>query len=993
MAVSAVGNLAIRSRPTPIDAKNAGVFAVLGVLRVGPTPGSTPGSDAQRTLLEALLLDRGEVVSSDRLAELIWGDDQPADPNAALQSHVSRVRRRLPESATIAAEGSGYVLRCDDDLVDAVQFGRHHEAGLQATTAHEQLAAAERALDLWRGTPFPELDDTRASAERARLTEAHTTLVELRAEALVRLGRPQDAIGSLESLLVDEPMRERAVSWLMKAYVMAGRKHDALGAYGRLRTGLLEEAGLDPSPELRALETDIITETYNGEPPQPDRPESAVADEPDLDAVRTTINLPISSFVGRDEDLRSVTNLLGTERIISLVGPGGVGKTRLATHVAAEAERNDEVDLVELAPLRHGEEVPEAIASRLGLQPQADRTPVERVIDGLGSRRRVIVLDNCEHLIEAVARFVEAVVQAAPGVTFLSTSREPLNIDGEAVVRVAPLGVTDAAVQLFLDRARLATNTDIDGEDRPLIERICQALDGLPLAIELAAAQLPIMSLQALHARLDEPLDVLRRGRRTSLDRHRSLRGLIEWSVNDLDPELRDVFAATATFAGPFTADAVALVLDRSSAATESALLELVDRSLVFVELTTPGPATRFVMLETMRSYAGELMEDRGLAERSATAHSNWILGLLDGASTSLERLAEVDAQSIISVHLGDIRVAHRRFLDRDDREHGLRMASALSHPAFFGMHSELFSWIAEAAEKWGASDHPLAESVLAAAGTGAWLAGDLELAAAFSRRAAAASAHSGLGAGRGAAEGRGDVALFSGDTGAAYSNYLEAARLAAAEGAPPRVVTNLCDAALAASYQSNTVDAMAAVTEAREVLGGHDGGSCRAWVDYTEAEVVADSDPLRARELLVNAIAMAERYNAGFVLGAARLTLTGVEMRSGDVQSAVTALIELLVHWRERGARLQQWITLRSAVELLVTLERHHEAAPVLGAILASDSNPEAGTPDARRLADSAQSIADNVSNAADALTEWDDDDLDDIVDRVLTVLDGLKG
>jgi non-specific serine/threonine protein kinase len=290
-------------------------------------------------------------------------------------------------------------------------------------------------------------------------------------------------------------------------------------------------------------------------------------------------------------------------------------------------ELNDDVDFVELASLRTASQLPESVATVLSIQPRADATAAERIVDAVGSRRRLIVLDNCEHVIEEAARLVDEVVRAAPNVTFLATTREPLNIDAEIVVRVQPLDADEAAIELFADRAAGLVRSAPGSEmSRSVVRDICRSLDGLPLAIELAAAQLGSMTLEEIAAGVDEPLEMLQRGRRTADERHRSLRNLIRWSVRELDEPLRAVFSATAAFAGPFSASAVAAVGGFSRSEAGAALADLVDGSLVVVDRS--GPLVRFRTLETIRAYAVELLlRDPGSRTTStnATASGCWV--------------------------------------------------------------------------------------------------------------------------------------------------------------------------------------------------------------------------------------------------------------------------------------------------------------------------------------------------------------------------------
>jgi predicted ATPase/DNA-binding SARP family transcriptional activator len=966
----------------PRSCQTGDVLRVLGSVDAGD--GTTLRSRAQRVITSALVLEAGAVVSADRLAELVWGDDQPTDPSGALQSHVSRLRRLLPPAVEVVAEGAGYRLRAPAEATDVGRFEAGCRDAAGAQDGDERFTAAESALALWRGAPYPDLDDTRAAGERARLTEARSSLIELEAESLIRSGRPAEAIARLEAMRVDEPLRERTVEWLMRAYVGAGRKTDALDAFSALRSELVEQMGLDPSPELRELERAIITEEFVGFPAA-----AAPAEAPS----QPSIMVPASAFVGRAREVESLVEMLGESRVVSLVGPGGVGKTRLALHAAASAAHSAGiVDVVELAALRSGHELPESVATALAVQPQANVTATQRVVDAAGSRPRLIVLDNCEHVIDDAAAFVDDVVRATPQVVFLATSREPLNIDAEVVVRVEPLAPDGPAVDLFVDRAAgMGSGTAIDEISRSLVAQVCRSLDGLPLAIELAAAQLGGMTLEELAADVARPLEILQRGRRTADDRHRSIRGLVEWSVQDLDPTLLTVFTATAAFAGPFTASAVAWLTELPRPVITAALADLVDRSLVVVD-SRAGPVARFTTLETIRAYAAERLAASDQLERISARHGDWALSLVEGIASDLERWADAESSGVVSVHLPDLRVAHQRFHATDDADRALRLAAALHYVAYYGMHGELFGWITETAERFGTSGHPDAETVLASSSIGAWQSGDLSAAADYSSRAARAVHPTAPGAGRGAAEASADVARFSDDHEAARDGYTRAVDRAREEGNTPRVVTNLADLATAAGYLGDLDGVRAAVAEARDLLGADDPVAGRAWIEYSEGEALADHDPAVAMSLLSGAVDLAEQSRAAFIIGVTRLTFTNLQLRAGDPADAMPGLVALIEHWRARGARLQQWITLRSVVELFLHLDAPREAAAVLGAVIGSATAAAPGGADAERLAAARETVLTDVPDADQLLATWAERDQDAVVDHVLKQLRAMS-
>ena len=917
------------------------MLRVLGVVEIDGH--GTPRSQAQRTMLAALALDAGVVVSRARLAELIWGDDQPENPDASLQNHVSRARKVLGPGMVIAATGTGYRLDVEADRLDTAVFDRRFRQACSSQPA-ERLEIVDEALDLWRGRPFDDLDDDRADAEVARLEETMLALRELRAESLLAQDRTLEAIGELERQRQEDPLREKVVELLMRAYVQAGRKTDALAAYQSLRTAMVDELGLDPSPEIRDLEAAILTEDLVAD--RTDPPPTAPAQTGHV------VEVPTSRFFGRGEDLERVEQALDDHRIVTLVGTGGVGKTRLAIHAAnALADRFGEgAALIELASVRDPAQLAEAIASGLDLPARAGVTAIERVIDALADRHLLLVLDNCEHLIDDAAAFVERAVRGAPRLHVLATSREPLNVDGERVVRTHPLAVDTTAIDLFADRAAAQADLVIDETSRPLVRRLCEALDGLPLALELAAARCSSMTLEEIAEGLEERFSLLVGGRRSAHERHRSLWALVDWSVRGLDSDLAAVFVPTSVFSGSFTAEAAAAVTKKSGPAVRLALADLVDRSLV-VEQLMAGRPTRYRLLETIRAYAAELFDELPEAAEITERHNEWVLGQVEHLPAALTTPDDVRAMDDLTENLSDLRVVHARFLETDDADRSLRLAAGLHFVAFFRMQAEMFQWVMQAADRFGDAEHPMAEDVLASASIGSWQAGDLEGARHFAERAMAVAAHLPYrGAGRAGHEATADVVQFTGDNHAALSHFEQALRLSRLGEDQLRVIVNLADLSMIAGYLGETTRADAAITEASQLVAGCGSISLGAWTAFAEGEAFAETDPERAIDALGRALELAHQTSAQFIVGVAGLTHTGLLARGGDPARVVNELVELMEHWRARAASVQQWITLRTVVDLLVRLGDSGEAAIVLGAVLASDEG--ATGPDAVRLA-----------------------------------------
>ena len=617
--------------------------AMLGPLAVRAEDGSPVEVTGARlrALLVLLALDPGHVVTTDRLVDGVWGDEPPAEAVNALQALVSRLRRT---GLTVESRPTGYRLALDPDDVDVHRFERlatHGRATLAADPATAGTVLRE-ALGLWRG---PALADAAgapfAQAPVARLTELRLAATGDRIEA--ELGNGADPVPELESLVAEHPLRERFAGLLMRALAGAGRTADALAVFARTRAALAEELGADPSAELSALHVELL----RADPPA---------------RARTNLRGGRNSFVGRDADLIRVTGMVGESRLVTLTGPGGSGKTRLATEVgrALVDRQPDGVWLVELAPVGDGADVPQAVLTALGLRAQLLVTgarsrgepveaPIDRLAGALSHRAPLLVLDNCEHLVADAAALADRLLGDCPRVRILATSREPLGITGETLWPVDPLALppTDAdprdaltfpAVRLLADRAR-AVRPDfvVDETTAPAVIHVCRALDGMPLAIELAAARLRTMSLDQVATRLDDRFRLLTGGIRTALPRHQTLRAVVDWSWDLLDDDERVLLRRLAIFSGGATLEAVEQVCaDTDRDRVLDLLTALVDKSLVLLD------GDRYRLLETIKAYGRERLAAAGEADRVRDAFVDWFGRLAATAEPHLRRAEQL---------------------------------------------------------------------------------------------------------------------------------------------------------------------------------------------------------------------------------------------------------------------------------------------------------------------------------------------------------------
>jgi len=693
------------------------------------------GGRRQRALLALLAVQVGRVVAGDRLVDELWAGEPPDGAETTLRSYVSRLRGALGDATPIRASAGGYALDAAPEQIDVVRFERLVRDG-QAALSHRNPRAAtqrlEAALSLVRGDPFGDVaGDGALGAEAARLEELTLHARELRNDALLQLGASGGLIDDLEGLVRAHPYRERFWWQLMLALYRADRQADALAAFHRARATLDEHLGLEPGEELRALEIAIL------------RHEVPPATPP---ADRHNLPTPLTSFIGRTAELADVARLLASSRLVSLVGVGGVGKTRLAIE-AATAARERFVDgawFVDLAPLADPELVAGHVGMLLGTREQLGRTPIERLIDHLRTSEALLVLDNCEHVRDAVADVAGQVLGACPEVRILATSRIVLGVPGEVDFEVPPLGVSRAAgatalrepdaepesdaVRLFLDRARSVRPGFIaDPATLETIAGICADLDGLPLGIELAAAHARALSPREIGARLHDRFQFLVSWRRLTPARHRTLRQAMDWSYELLAADEQRLLRGGSVFAGGFTLDAVAAVTMDGDVDSSLALLErLVEASLVTVD-TTLEP-TRYGTLETVRQYAArhlaEAAEDDDLRRR----HAAYFTECAVTYRATLDAESDVRSVAFLRRDRNNVRATLAWCRETGAWEQLLRVTGSVWRAWWFlGEVAEGRTWLELAIEHGSdAAPQALAPALLGAAGL-AWAQGDLD--------------------------------------------------------------------------------------------------------------------------------------------------------------------------------------------------------------------------------------------------------------------------
>jgi predicted ATPase/DNA-binding SARP family transcriptional activator len=679
-------------------------FRILGPLEVAEGDCLVSLAGAQRSLLGLLLLSANEVVSADRLIEELWGEEVPESGRTALQVRVSQLRKALGGAGgRIATRAPGYVLRVDVDELDLYCFERLVSEADGAEPA-EAAAKLRKALGLWRGAPLADLSYASfAQPEIRRLEELRLAASEKRIEADLELGRHADLVGELEMRVEEHPLRERLHAQLMLALYRCGRQADALAAYQNARRVLVEQLAIEPSAPLRQLEQAILRQEASLDLAATDGARAPlVAAVPESSRRPGPWNAPhnlpahVSSFVGRERQLSELRQLLSRARVITLTGVGGVGKTRLALQLAASmlGGSGDGPWFVDLAPLTDAALVAAKLAGVLGVPEQPGRSVPQSLIAGCRDRQLLVILDNCEHVIAEAANVADQLVHGCPRVVILATSREPLAIEGEHLYRVPALFVPPAssdpdrllacdAVRLFADRARQQRSDFAVGpHNASAVGRLCRRLDGIPLAIELAAARLRTLPLDEIDNRLHQRFRLLTGGHRVTPPRQQTLQALIDWSYDLLNPEEQETLQRLSVFAGGFDlhgAEEVARTGSDSPVGVCDRLAALVDKSLL--QLDDVG-SVRYRLLDTVRDYATAKLLARGQRAASAlrAAHRDHYLALAQTAAPHLIGHGQIEWLDRLELEFDNLRAAVSYSSQDPNPDAGLRLGRALCY-------------------------------------------------------------------------------------------------------------------------------------------------------------------------------------------------------------------------------------------------------------------------------------------------------------------------
>jgi len=900
-----------------------------------------------------LLLAGGQLVPAGRLVDELWGEALPGDPAGALRTQISRLRRALgPAGDSLVTAEGGYRLHVQRAQLDAARF-EDAVAAAAAAAAGPALALLEQALGLWRGPALGEFASRPfGQPEALRLDELRVAARERQAELLMSTGCAAEALVTLQAIVAEHPERERARGLLMQALYRDGRHTDALATFRSWRQHLSEDLGLDPSPALGRIEQDILRHAL----PSPDS-------RPELPG-RALLPLPVTSFVGRDEDRVAVTELLGQARLLTLHGAGGVGKTRLALEVTAQISDQypDGARLCDLAAIRGPATVTRAIANATGLSERAFSRLDDQLVEALARRQVLLVLDNCEHVADAVASIADRLLRETGNVTILATSRERLGIDGEHLWQVRPLpadGPDAPAVRLFLDRARAAAPfAPYQAADAVAAVTLCARLDGLPLAIELAAARLPGTTIAELAGNLDDRFGLLTAGHRANR-RHHSLRAVVDWSYQQLLPAEQRLFRQLSVFRGWFDASAAR---EAAGADVIPLVLDLVDRSLVTAD--RDGGMTRYRLLETLRDYGLDRLAERGELDAAHAWHARWAADLVTRAAHGLRGTDEAEWAARLDRHLDDLRAAHG-WLAGHDPALGLRMTAELHWFALWRCHSEVFRWADISAAAAAGSRSPFYPEALASAALGAVYRGDLHAADTAARAAFAAVRPLGPVAARRPLEALGDVAIFRGEIKRAANLYGRAYDLSSGAGDHLDAAWDAGSAAAVLGYGNRLDEAHRFAGQAQEAAEESGAPSALAMVAWVMGEITAETDPSQARAHLLRAVGLASPAGNRLVAGLAEVSLAALHARHGDPAAALRYYQRVIPQWRQAGAWTPQWVTIRTLIDLLARVGACRDAAMLYGAASSATTGAPPFGADADRLRQSAARLRDQLTAA----------------------------
>src|SRR4051794_9864150 len=677
-----------------------------------------PASPIRRTLLALLALRPGEVVSGDWLLDHAWNADPPESGLRALRFHISRLRQELGVDGLIETTPGGYRLAITAEQVDASSVDKMAAAVRRDGDRHVAVDMMGEVLAQWRGTPFIDAAPCASLDEEAgRLEQLRLTILEDHFRLRLEAGAGRELVADLSRATTQHPLRESLWSMLITAQYRSGQQADSLRSYETMRTMLAETLGLDPSVELQDLQRRVLQQ----DPTLLGQIHETLAGS----SARGNLPVPATPLIDTEDQLGSARNLLRDHRLLTLTGAGGIGKSRLAVELGWSCV--DQFDagvwLVELAPVGNDDAVPAAVASTLSIRPQQSSTLAESIVDWLTGRQLLLMLDNCEHVLDSVRQLLAVVIARCPTVKVVATSREPLGIAGEHVHRVSVLSPASDGVALFLDRAAAADDSFVASpDDIDAITDICRHLDGLPLAIELAAARIRSMAPVDLLARLDSRFSVLRGSASGASGHHHTLLTTVDWSYQLLTEAEQSLFDRLSVFSGGWDVPAAEAVEVGDVADVIDLLSNLVDKSMVSVERRTDG--TRYRLLETLREFGDRRLRETGNADEVGDRHLLYYVEVAEHADDLFRGSQQLVGIATFDREWDNLRAAHEWAITSGSLRMAERLLWASYLYAFSRMRFEHGDWATETIAM-GTEERPAGSNTFAQAAHWAWNSDD----------------------------------------------------------------------------------------------------------------------------------------------------------------------------------------------------------------------------------------------------------------------------
>jgi len=875
--------------------------------------------------------------SREVLAEMLWPDEESTTVRNRFKQALSSLRRAL-ESGNDSPVGILIANRQDVQLdseaftTDVAEFEGHLLAGAQEGDPAERACRIERAIALYRGELLPGYYEEWIGQERERLSEAFRSALSRLVSLRAKMGDRDGAIEAARRAVQADPLREASYYDLIRLYVATGRPAEALRLYRQLERTLRDQLGATPLPAIQALAAQLQARVSAGSGVSTTpRPESAPPDrlaDPERASIPNNLPQPLTSFIGRQQEIEAIQSLLAKTSLLTLAGTGGCGKTRLALRIGADLldAYPDGVWLVELAPLSDPSLVPQAVAAALGVNEEPGRPISLTLRDTLQPRRALLLLDNCEHLLAPCAALAETLLQNCPDLQMLTTSREPLRIGGEVVYRVPSLFAPDPArlpqeekelaaivsefdsVRLFMERARFQRpDLVLNRDNAPVITSICYRLDGIPLAIELAAARVRALSIEQIHVRLDDCFRLLSSGSRTALPRQQTLKAALDWSYELLTEPERLLLARLAVFAGGWTLEAAEEITGESEDVL-SLLADLVDKSLVAYETEYGQP--RYRLLETIRQYSLEKLKESGQWEQLCARHRDYFLAYAERAEPSLYGERQKEWLDRLEREHDNLRAALTFCRQtRSQAQAGLRLAGALAE--FWdirGHYSEGREHLqAVLAAEADYLQTPEMAKALYGAGSLAWRQCDFAAARALFEQSLALRRE--LGDRQGISSvlnSLGNVAIDQGDYPAAHSLYTESLEIKKDLGDRQGIAASFNNLAIVAYQQGDYARARALHEQSLQIKRKR-GDRWGIAISLGNLGEIAEKlgDFVHARALLEESLAMRRELGDRWGIALALSNLGTLAHRQGDIAQVGALHEESLAIRRQLGDKV----------------------------------------------------------------------------------------